>query len=885
MSAQIDPNAIPGYTLQRVLGRGGMATVYLGHQTSVDREVALKLMSKHLLTDPRFAERFLREARIAAKLQHRHVVSIYDVGTFAEQPFIAMEYLSGGCIMPNEGEPLEVKRALQCVYEIALALDYAHGKGFIHRDVKPDNILLREDGSCVLSDFGIARTVDSATMMTKTGAVVGTPFYMSPEQLRGKEVDGRADLYSLGVVFYQLLTGKVPYTASDSLAIGIMHMTAPMPALPKHLQKLQPLLDYMMAKEVGARVQTGRALAELVQNHLQGSEQNAIRTQPQMQVEASAKLNVRREPSLERMIDQRAEEAPSRGRVEPVVGGRIEPGGVIGQRAGKSEPTMGTPKGILKAEPNFGRMDPAMEQAAWRPNSARAESRNMKPWMLLMMGIGLATVGFWQKDWLVQQWQNIMPPDHPELALAAQAERDGRYYDGSSSDALSRYARAVSTNASDATARAGLARASSKALETAQSLSETDPAQARIIAERVLAADADNAAAQSLLAKLSRSAQAVPTPVSSPAQANSPDQVELALDAALAAERAKKWLGRDGALARYLAVLEQDPANKRAKAGRNAAEAEALNLLDAAIRSKDESAIRRVQSEWETAQFASDARANRLQQYYASQTDQLEEQNQIREWVREGQAALQRNELTSPRGSSAADRFLAVLALDKQNAEARAGLNEVHTRLFTQVERALSAEQWEMAQRLLLQAKDKGADPKRVQALQDKIVAEQDDVRQVDIEISADQKAEQLTLINSIDSAISRGAIVAPPGDSALDLYSRARRLGPSAELEAAQQRVRTAMKTALSDGIEAGEFEDAVNVLNGLRSLGPDAALRGLQDRLEDSLVADIRAKISLQNLEAAERRIRLLEQLASRNSELNDLRLELLNAKGVAE
>jgi serine/threonine protein kinase len=256
---------IPGYSIVRQLGKGGMATVYLAVQTSVDREVALKVMAPQLTLEPSFGERFLREARISAKLHHRHVVSVFDVGVYKDLHYIAMEFIPNGPVMGREGKPLDVRSALRCVREIAGALDYAHSKGFIHRDVKPDNILLRDDGTCVLSDFGIARSADSSTAMTQTGSVVGTPHYMSPEALRGLKIDGRADLYSLGVVFYQLLSGQVPYQASDSLAIGIMHMTAPLPAVPREYGYVQPLLQRMMAKKADERVQSGAEVVRLIQ--------------------------------------------------------------------------------------------------------------------------------------------------------------------------------------------------------------------------------------------------------------------------------------------------------------------------------------------------------------------------------------------------------------------------------------------------------------------------------------------------------------------------------------------------------------------------------------------------------------------------------------------
>ena len=257
---------IPGYKILRQLGRGGMATVYLALQESVEREVALKVMSPYLLTDPTFGDRFLREARIAAKMTHRHIVQVHDVGRAGDHHYIAMEYLSEGEVIAKDGHGLDVMSVLKASKEIASALGYAHAKGFIHRDVKPDNILKRDDGAAVLTDFGIARAADSQTHMTQTGSVIGTPHYMSPEQARGRTVDGRADLYSLGVVFHEMLLGRVPFTADDSLAVGIMHITQPVPELPTHLRAFQPVLDRLLAKLPEERFQTGDELVDALED-------------------------------------------------------------------------------------------------------------------------------------------------------------------------------------------------------------------------------------------------------------------------------------------------------------------------------------------------------------------------------------------------------------------------------------------------------------------------------------------------------------------------------------------------------------------------------------------------------------------------------------------
>lgn len=247
--------AISGYRLERPIGRGGMSTVYLALQESVQREVALKVLTTSLATEEEFSQRFLHEARIAAALQHPNIVHIYDVGHCEEWHFIAMEYLPGGPLLNRKRRVLPAETALAVLTQIASALAYSHRRGVVHRDIKPDNILLREDGEAVLTDFGIARAIDS-NRLTRTGAIVGTPHYMSPEQARGATLDGRSDIYSLGIVLHEMLTGSVPFHADDPVAVGIMHLSAALPMLPGEFARLQTLLDRLLAKDAENRFQS-----------------------------------------------------------------------------------------------------------------------------------------------------------------------------------------------------------------------------------------------------------------------------------------------------------------------------------------------------------------------------------------------------------------------------------------------------------------------------------------------------------------------------------------------------------------------------------------------------------------------------------------------------
>ena len=249
--------------------------MYRARDLNLDRNVALKVLDAKWADDPQFRERFLREARLAASISHSGVVTLHDVGEESGQLYMAMEYVASSlqALIEKRG-PLPIDETLRIIREVANGLDAAHEKRIVHRDIKPANILLTETLSVKVSDFGIARAAAIATM-TSTGVIMGTPLYMSPEQARGDRADIRSDIYALGVVFYQVLTGKLPFNADTPLALLRQHIDVAPPRVRQTRVEVSPsvdaIVDRCLAKDPAHRYKTPAELAQALARTIPGA--------------------------------------------------------------------------------------------------------------------------------------------------------------------------------------------------------------------------------------------------------------------------------------------------------------------------------------------------------------------------------------------------------------------------------------------------------------------------------------------------------------------------------------------------------------------------------------------------------------------------------------
>jgi serine/threonine protein kinase len=259
---------IKGYSIRHAIGEGGMATAYLAIQESLGRPVVLKVLHTARSANPREVERFKKEGRIIASLNHPNIITVFDIDTAGDAVYLAMEYVEGGDLRKRMSGVLTPYEALDILIKVGGALSAAHKKGIIHRDVKPANILFRKDGTPLLSDFGIAKQTAGDNDLTQTGIFLGSPNYMAPEQAATGSIDGRADIYSLGVIFYEMLTGTKPFYADSAVDVIVQHKRAPIPTLPTGLDQYQALLNLMLAKHRKDRFRDAESLLHYVRHLL-----------------------------------------------------------------------------------------------------------------------------------------------------------------------------------------------------------------------------------------------------------------------------------------------------------------------------------------------------------------------------------------------------------------------------------------------------------------------------------------------------------------------------------------------------------------------------------------------------------------------------------------
>jgi eukaryotic-like serine/threonine-protein kinase len=256
------------YEIEQELAHGGMAVVYRARDPYMKRQVAVKLLPHQPTTELDFRVRFQQEAEIIAALEHTNIVSVYDYGEHEQQPFIVMRYMRGGTLAGHlQNGPITLRQLAPIVEKIAGALDAAHGQNVIHRDLKPGNILFDEQNQAFLADFGLAKILESTT--TQSGSMVcGTPSYMSPEQIRALDIDGRSDIYSLGVIIYEALSGQIPFRAKTALSTAVAHLTDPIPSIldvkPDLPAGCELIIERALAKEPEDRYQTAAELANAV---------------------------------------------------------------------------------------------------------------------------------------------------------------------------------------------------------------------------------------------------------------------------------------------------------------------------------------------------------------------------------------------------------------------------------------------------------------------------------------------------------------------------------------------------------------------------------------------------------------------------------------------
>jgi len=284
------PIQIPNFELTKEIGRGGMSRVYLGMQLQPKRQVAIKIVSPGTAQDETFLASLKIEGDTIASLNHDNIVTVFACGVVDRHYFLAMEILPGGDLSERIKTGLRPEDAVEVMIQIGSALEHAHKRQVLHRDIKPENVMFHESGKAVLLDFGIAKEGDTESSFTQVGAVVGTPHYMSPERCMGKSTDARSDLYAMGVMFFEMLTGHKVFEGRDTFAVSYAHVYEPVPPLPPEHARFQSIINKLLAKDPKDRYQSGGELVAALKKHRAGAPSNSEPATRRMDTSVSSPL-------------------------------------------------------------------------------------------------------------------------------------------------------------------------------------------------------------------------------------------------------------------------------------------------------------------------------------------------------------------------------------------------------------------------------------------------------------------------------------------------------------------------------------------------------------------------------------------------------------------